>query len=87
MSRSVSYSELISTLVLSRKPSAYSLSRSLILPTKGNVVLDWSSSVGDGLWIVPGGVFCFLSYGFSVSAFDLALEWLSMHTIDGDVVI
>ena len=82
-----SYSDLISTLVLSDNLSARSLSRSLPPLTEGNVVLDRSSFVGEGLWVVPGSVFCFLSYGISISALDLTLERSYMPTIDGDAVI
>ena len=52
--------------------------RNLALRTESNVVLDWSSFVSDGLWVVPCCIFCFLSY-VSTSAVDLAFERLSAY--------
>ena len=77
----------MSTLVLSKKRSACPVSGSLTLPTEGDMVLDRSSLVGEGLWVVPGSIFCFLAYESSMSALDLAFERLSTLTIDGDTVI
>ena len=39
------------------------LPRNLASRTESNVVLDWSSFVSDGLWVVPCCIFYFLSYG------------------------
>ena len=43
-------------------------SSSLVPHTESNVILDWSSFVGDGLGVVPGSIFNFLSYEWTESA-------------------
>ena len=63
------------------------LPRNLASHTESNVVLDWSSFVGDGLWVVPCCIFYFLSYGFLNVSLWISRSNGCLYTIDGDVVI